>query len=219
MSGVAGITDKILAEAQSWADEQITVAKQEAETIENEYTLQARTAYESAMREAYAKSGAVGERAKSQGEMDRRKMMLAARQECVDDAFALALKNMCDLSDEEKVLLMVKSAVKYQTTDAEYIFNAEDQKLVGPWVVETVNAIYKKEQLKATFSGTVLEQMKKLLTGGEKPHKAVLSEQVGKFAGGFILKQGDVESNCTFEVLVGGVREELEGEASSILFS
>ncbi len=46
-----------------------------------------------------------------------------------------------------------------------------------------------------------------------------LSDKTGDFAGGFILKQGAIESNCTFEVLVGQVREELEGEASSILFA
>lgn len=219
MSGVTGITDKILAEAQIWADEHTAAAKQEADATENEYTLQARTAYENAMRDAYAKSGAVSERAKSQGEMDKRKMMLAARQECVDSAFKLALEKMCALSDEEKVLLMVGSAVKYQTQDAEYIFNAEDQELVGPLVVETVNAIFKKDQFKATFSGSILDQLKKLVVGSEKPLKAVISQQVGGFAGGFILKQGDIESNCTFEVLINGVREELEGETAAILFA
>ncbi len=44
--------------------------------------------------------------------------------------------------------------------------------------------------------------------------ECTLSSKVGEFAGGFILKQGSIEHNCTFEVLVSAVRDELEGEVS-----
>ena len=217
-TGVGAITDKILGEAKTWANEQTSAAKVEAENTADEFTAKAKEQVEKTLDEANEKAKAAGERAISQGEMDRRKMLLAAKQECVDKAFEQALQKMSTLPDEEKVLLMVRSAVKYQTTDAQYIFSQADQQTVGPLVVETVNAIFKKQQLKDTFSGSVKEMLSKLLTS-EKPFKAELSQKVGNFAGGFILKQGDIESNCTFEVLIGGVREELEGEVSTILFS
>lgn len=215
--GATTITEKILSEAKAWADEQTGAAKAEADTIAVEFAAMARAESEKSLAEADEKAKAIWERASSQGEMDKRKMMLASKQGCVNAAFEQALEKMRTMPDEEKVLLMVRSAVKYQTADAQYIFNADDQGNVGPLVVETVNAIFKREKLRDTFSGGVREMLGKLLT--EKPFKAELSSKVGEFAGGFILKQGDIESNCTFEVLIGGVREELEGEVSSILFA
>ncbi len=47
---------------------------------------------------------------------------------------------------------------------------------------------------------------------------AFLREHAGGFAGGFVMRQGDVSSNCTFEVLVGQVRETLEKETANLLF-
>lgn len=219
-NSVVAITDKIQAEAQTWADEQTVAAKAEAAATAAEYEALAKAAYDGALADAQLKVKATAERAVSQSDMDRRGMLLAARQECVGIAFDKALEQLCALSEEERALLMIKSAVQYQTRDAEYIFNAADQATVGPLVVETVNALLKKQQLKETLSGSLLEQLKKLVTGGAAaPFAAAMSKQVGSFAGGFILKQGDIEINCTFEVLISGVRENLEGETSAILFS
>ncbi len=220
-NAVIAITDKIQAEAQAWADQQIAAAKAEAQTILSDYEAKAQEAYDNTLAQAKVKSLSIAERGVSQSEMDRRKMLLAARQECVAQSFDKALEMLCNLSAQERALLMVKSAAKYQTADAEYIFNAADRKEVGPLVVETVNAIFKKQQMKETFSGDLLEQVKKLFSSSTRPraHTATLSEQTGNFAGGFILKQGDIEINCTFEVLIAGVRENLEGETSAILFS
>lgn len=216
-NGVAAITGKIQAEAQSWADQQTEAAQVEANAITADYQAQAKAAYEKTLADAQVKAEAVSQRAVSQGEMDKRKMLLAARQECVSAAFDKALKKLCSLPDEERALLMIKSAVRYQTGDGEYIFNAADRAAIGPLVVDTVNAIFKKQE-KASGSGSLLEQAKKLITGVTGAHTATLSGQTGSFAGGFILKQGDIETNCTFEVLLSGVREDLEGETSSILF-
>ena len=45
-----------------------------------------------------------------------------------------------------------------------------------------------------------------------------LSDETGNFAGGCIIKEGNIETNCTFEVLVKGMRDELEQEVSNVLF-
>lgn len=217
-NGITAITETIRAEAQAAADEITAAAQAEAQAISADYEAQAKAVSESALADAKAKAEAAVQRAASQGEMDKRKMLLAAKQECVSGAFDKALEKLCALSEEERALLMVKSALRYQTEDAQYIFNAADRSTVGPLVVETVNALFKKQQLGETFSGSFVEQVKKLFTGGPATYTATLSDQVGGFAGGFILKQGDIESNCTFEVLIAGVREDLEGETSAILF-
>lgn len=216
-NGVNAITKQIEAEAKAAAEEVLAAAQGEAQSIAADYQAQAKAACDSALADAKVRAEATRQRAVSQGDMDRRKMLLAARQECVAGAFDKALEMLCALPDEEKALLMVKSALQYQTGDGEYIFNAADRQTVGPLVVETVNALFKKQQLKETFSGNFVEQVKKLFAGTAS-HTATLSDQTGNFAGGFILRQGDVESNCTYEVLIAGVREDLEGQTSAILF-
>jgi len=167
---------------------------------------------------AQEKAKALEKRARSQAEMDRRKSLLAAKQELVGAAFDQALRTLAELSEEERALLMVRMAVKYQTGDAELIFNQKDQQSVGPAVVSTVNAVRTREKLKETFSGSFLEQVKKLVFDQPAKYQTTLSAQVGGFSGGFIIKQGNIEHNCTFAVLVNAVREELEGDVAALLF-
>lgn len=219
LNGVSNLTEKILGEAREYEAEQLALAKSEAESIAAEYETQEKASFEAAVKEAESKASAVAERAKSQAEMDRRKMLLATKQDAINGAFALALEKLCSLSAEDKVLLMVRLAVKYQTQDAEFIFNKADREQIGQTVVDTVNAVYARRQLKDTFSGGFLEAVKKLVIGEDTKRRATLSDAAGSFAGGFILKQGDIENNCTFETLIGGMRDELEGEVSSLLFS
>lgn len=218
MNGVSNITDKILQEARSWSDAHLKEAKAEAEKVSAQYTTDAAAQTKEILAGADQKAAAAMERAKSQAEMDRRKSVLAMKQKAVGDTFGAALQSLADMPEEDRALLMVRMVIQYQTQDAELIFNGKDQKTVGPAVVETVNAIYTRNQLKETFSGTFLEKVKKLVFDTPAKHKVVLSEQVGSFSGGFILKEGDIENNCTFEVLLNAVRDELEGEVSSILF-
>lgn len=218
VNGVSNITEKILGDARAWAQEHIDEAKTEITSTEKQYADQAAIDKRAILDEASVTVSSMQERARSQADMDRRKRILATKQQAVGEAFDEALKKLSALAEEARALLMVRMAVKYQTQDAELIFNAADQAKVGPLVVETVNAIYAKQQLKEVFSGSFIEQVKKLVLDQPVKHKATLSKTVGNFSGGFILKEGDIENNCTFEVLIGAVRDELEGDVSSILF-
>ncbi len=218
MNGVANITEKILSEARTWADAQVADSKAQAAATAEEIAQTAATQAKNTLENAQAKAQQITERAKSQGEMDRRKMILSTKQQAVSDAFDAALQKMAGLPEEERVLMMVRLAVKYQTTDAELIFNQKDQAVVGPLVVATVNAIYTRQAIKETFTGNILEQLKKLVSQQPVKHKVTMSTMVGNFAGGFILKEGDIENNCTFEVLVNAVHDDLEGDVTSILF-
>jgi len=218
VNGVSNITDKILDEARAWSQAQLTEAEQAAADIAGDYADQATAQTKAALADAEQKAKAIQDRAVSQADMDRRKSVLSAKQETVGAAFDAALRSLAAKSEEERALLMVRMVLRYQSADAELIFNAADQKVVGPAVTEAVNSIYKKQQLQKTFSGSFLEQVKKLVL--EQPSKlgVKMSSTVGGFSGGVILKEGDIENNCTFEVLLGAIRDELEGEVSSILF-
>ena len=45
-----------------------------------------------------------------------------------------------------------------------------------------------------------------------------LSEYIGKFAGGLILKQGSIEINCTIEILIELCKDEMSAQLSEVLF-
>jgi len=218
VNGVSNITDKIINEAKAWSEAQIAEGKAESDAIRQEFADTAAVQGREVISAAEARAAAILERAKSQADMDHRKRILSTRQTAVGRSFDMALQALTQMPQEDRALLMVRLAVQHQTGDAELIFSAADQALVGPLVVETVNAVYKRQQIKETFSGSVLEQLKKLISAHPVKHSVTLSPTVGGFVGGFIIKEGDIEKNCTFEVLLGAVRDELEGDVSSILF-
>jgi len=218
VNGVSNITDKIINEAKAWSEAQIAEGKAESDAIRQEFADTAAVQGREVISAAEARAAAILERAKSQADMDHRKRILSTRQTAVGRSFDMALQALTQMPQEDRALLMVRLAVQHQTGDAELIFSAADQALVGPLVVETVNAVYKRQQIKETFSGSVLEQLKKLISPHPVKHSVTLSPTVGGFVGGFIIKEGDIEKNCTFEVLLGAVRDELEGDVSSILF-
>lgn len=219
MNGATAITEKIINDANASAKEVLDAASAQAQAVTQQYTEEAARQAGEILREAEEKAAAIKDRASSQADMERRNALLATKQEAVLKAFEAALATLCAKPEQERALLMVQLCVKYQTQDAELIFSAADQKTVGPLVVETVNAIYSRQQLKETFSGGLLEQLKKLVLEQPLKRSVSLSKTVGRFSGGFVLKEGDIEKNCTFNVLVDSLKEELEGEISSLLFS
>ena len=46
-----------------------------------------------------------------------------------------------------------------------------------------------------------------------------LDTKPGTFSGGLIIKEGSVETNCTFEVMIETAKKEMEAEIAAMLFS
>ena len=111
----------------------------------------------------------------------------------LEQAFQLALDDLCALPAEQYQQLLVALLKKASTTGREQvIFSPKDRQALGRQTVDTANAA-----------------MSAHLT---------LSEQTRPIRGGFILADGDVELNCAFETLVRLQREKLEKAAVQILF-
>ncbi|MEG1777682.1 MAG: V-type ATP synthase subunit E, partial [Angelakisella sp.] len=64
----------------------------------------------------------------------------------------------------------------------------------------------------------VVKMTSKKLVEERKVIKLYISDEVGKFRGGIKLREGNIETNCTFEVLVSRAKEDLEPEVARILF-
>ena len=192
MNGLERITSRIEAEAKSEVDGILDAGKAETERIVGSW----RARIDAETRELTAKNEKAAvereERLRSAAEMDARKTILAAKQEMVEQAYALALDKLCALSEDEKVKLLSELMVRASSTGTEEaVFSAAD-KAVGAKAVEAANAASGK--------------------------KLTLSKDTAPIRGGFILRDQNVEVNCAFETLVRLQKAETAGEVAKILF-
>lgn len=133
------------------------------------------------------------ERLASAAQMEAKKLRLGAKQEVLGEAFDLALTRLCALPQERQVDFLARMAHEASPRGAgTLIFSAEDRAL-GMRVAEEANRRYD-----AYFT---------------------LSNETRPLRGGFILSQGDVEVNCSYEALIWLRRDALEHEVAKILFA
>ena len=167
------------------------------------------------------------ERLKSAAQMERRKLELAAKQEVLGEAFEGALEKLCSLPDQEYISLLTALVLQAVSTGREQlIFSPRDRNRIGKAVVVAANeALVKQvapelpdaltESRMGAFLGKVVNSAAAQLTGAGL---LTLSEETRPIRGGFILVDGPVEVNCSFETMLRLRRGELEKPAAEILF-
>lgn len=227
MNGIEKITQRMEDDAQREINEVLTAARAQADEITRRSREQADK--ESAAIVARGESAATEreKRLESMAEMESRKLVLAAKQEVLDEAFTMALEKLCTLPDEEYIELLAALAVKAARTGREkVIFSQKDRNRVGKAVVTKANdALARKVapklpgDLTDTRAGAILD---KVVTGASAilagTGMLTLAEETRPIKGGIILSDGDVETNCTFETLVRLQRENISGEVAKVLF-
>lgn len=227
MNGIEKITQRMEDDARRDINEILTAARAQADEITRRCREQADK--ESAAITARGESAAAEreKRLESMAEMESRKLVLAAKQEVLDEAFTMALEKLCTLPDEEYIELLAALAVKAARTGREkVIFSQKDRNRVGKAVVTRANdALARKVaprlpgDLTDTKAGAILD---KVVTGASAilagTGMLTLAEETRPIKGGIILSDGDVETNCTFETLVRLQRENISGEVAKILF-
>lgn len=225
MNGLEKITARIDADAQAEIDRITAEAQAQAGAIAAGYRAQADK--EQADLEARNRRAADErlERLVSVAHMESRKVTLAAKQKMVDAAFDRALEKLCSLPDEEYVDILASLLVKASSTGREeVIFSSEDQARIGRAAVAKANSALAQAaapDLPLTDSrvGALLNKVATGVTAVAKGTAMLaLSQETRPIRGGFILKDGDVEVNCTFDTLVRLQRSETAGAVAQILF-
>ncbi len=134
------------------------------------------------------------ERLGGSAKMERRQLLLAAKQGCIDEAFARAAQALRDLPRQDYVALLARLAAENGSGDEELVLSAADRDAVGPAVVDAANAL--------------------------KPGAAfTLSSESRDLGGGLVLKRGLVEVNCTFDTRLRQLRQEMATDVAQILFA
>lgn len=193
MNGIERILQRIEAEAQAERDQLLKAAHEEAEQIRSRY--QAQAEQEAAEQEAKRQRAAQEqeERLISVAQMEARKTLLAAKQALVEQAYSQALERLRSLSEAERIPVLADLLARASSNgQEEVIVSPEDHAHVGQAAVEAANAA----------SGLRL----------------TLSEETRPIQGGFILKDGSIEMNCTFDTLVRLQRTETAGMVAKKLF-
>ena len=223
--------EKIMARIQEDADQEI--ARMNRETDEQIAALQAQARAQ--MDRERADILGRGERAaaerlerlKSAAQMERRKLELAAKQEVLGEAFDKALEKLCSLSDQEYIQLLTALVLRAVSTGREQlIFSQKDRNRIGKAVVVAANEALVKEVAPelpdsltdskvGAFLGKMVNSATAQITG---TGLLTLSEETRPIRGGFILVDGPVEVNCSFEAMLRLQREKLEKPAAEILF-
>ena len=193
MNGIEKITQRIAAQAQAEIDGVLEQARDEAARITASYRAQA----EAEARELNAKNEKAAaereERLVSAAQMEARKRQLAAKQEMLEKAYILALDKLCAMPEEQYTAVLAELLVRASSSGKEEaVFSQADRQRVGKAAVEEANR----------RSGKQLR----------------LSEETQPIRGGFILKDRNVEVNCTFETLVRLQKTETAGAVVKKLF-
>lgn len=205
MNGIEKITGQIDADVQKEIDAALDQARAQAKEIEARYESQAQTQGEALRRKGEQDAALRRERLVDVARLEARKTLLAAKQDLVGQAFDLALKKLLELPDQEYIALLAKLAVAASRTGREQvIFSQKDRSRYGKQAVTMANDMLAKK------AGPRAAENAGMLT---------LAEESRPMAGGLILRDGRVETNCSFEVLIHLQRDALSAEVARALFA
>lgn len=221
MTGLDKITGKILAEAEKEAQRILAEAKDASRAIESDYREKADCIRADAAAEREKAKRELIARAAATAETSRRNLLLDAKGKLVDEVFANAEATVRAYS-EEKMLDFLTGLLAYAMTEqtsaeAESISLYGEEDALAPDTYELLlNAKDRSLYGQAMISGVGNKLIGKVPT--EKLARLRLSESTVGISGGFILRYGDIESNCSFDLLFAELRQTLEVEVSHALF-
>ena len=226
MEGIEKITAKIAQDAQAEISQLMAETDQKVQAVRANAAAQARQEAGDIVEKGRAAASERLERLSSASQMERRKLELAARQEVLGEAFALALEKLCTLPEQEYIALLTRLALEASSSGKEQlILSQKDRAAVGKQVVMAVNdALVKErapslpEEVTRSKVGAFVDKLVHNTTAAVTGTGLTLSEETRDLKGGFIMVDGDVEINCAFETLVRLQREQMEKKVADALF-
>lgn len=193
MNDITAILAQIEKDAGATREEILAAARQNAEDIRAQGAKEAADEAARILADADRQVEALRQRGESQIDIQGRNTRLAARRAMIDQTFVRAMELLCAQTGDEKVKLYTRLAAENLADGETQLVLSREDTAIGTRVLEEIKA--------------------------KKPGANVtLSSQEGKFRGGIVLRQGDIETNCTFEVLVAGIKEQLEAQVAAVLF-
>ncbi len=192
MNGMEKITARMETDAaralealNAQTDSRLRTLRQESEARAERERRQLSERAQAAAQERY-------ERLCSAAEMETRKLRLAARQQVLDEAYALALKQLCALPREDYLALLLRLLKNTASGGEELVLSRADRDVIGETLVSRAEH--------------------------ELGLRLTLSDRCAPIRGGFLLSGRDYDVNCALETLLALSREKTERGAAEFLF-
>lgn len=197
MSGLEKMKSQILDEARHSAETEIKKAEEQAAEMRNRAKADANAEAEKILERSKADVESFLERSASSCDMYRKKAVLKAKQEVIQEVLQKAYERIQSLDAQSYFEMVEKLLDKYTLAqEGEIYFSKEDL-----------------ERMPEGFEQKIRQTA--VLKGGA----LTVSKEPRQIDGGFILVYGGIEENCTIKALFEAKREELSDKVHSLLFA
>lgn len=197
MTGLEKMQSQILDEARRSADEILEQAEKEAGEIREEAGKSAQVESSRILEKSRAEVKNIQERTLSSCALQRRQILLEAKQEIIARILENAYHTLIEADEDTYFRIIRKMLEKYTAGQAgEICFSERDL-----------------ERMPEGFEKEIQE------IAGKNGGTLVLSKEPRKISGGFVLVYGGIEENCSFRAMFNSRKDELSDEVHKILFS
>lgn len=197
MDGITKITERITAAAAEECAAITKEAEASCEAIRADFAQKAAAAYESAIQSGEIEVSLDAERIVRNANLNARKEVLSIKQEVLDAAFDAAKKKFCDMPEDKYVAWLVAMAADASEGVGEIILSQRDSKL-GAEIVAKAN---------------------EALTAKGKKGGLTVSTENREIDAGFVLRNGNIELNCTLSTVLAANREKLAAKVAADLLA
>ena len=195
MSGLEKIIGHIETSAAETANKLLGSAKAEAEKIIKSGKEDALAKEAAVNRQADLDVAAATKRIESAAEQNLKRYILLAKQDEIDKVIETAVNTLKNLESDDYFKVILHMVPKYAPSkDGVICFSSEDLARLPEGFEDEIN---------------------KALDGRAS---LTLSDKPADINGGFILKYGDIEENCSFDALIESSKETLQDKIGQILF-
>ena len=220
MTGLEKITSRILADAQAQAQEILDEATEKSLAVRAQNLADAQAAQDRLIAEAEKEGEALVVRAKSSAAMTRRNTELAAKSEMIELAFEKAMQEIYEMDRAQYAELLLSLLCK--TLNAQRESERDSMRLYG----EDIAPEYYELMLNARDGGDVaaylMSGVRTAAVSGKIPAdmsiKVRLCPNPVEIDGGLVLRCGDIETNCSFAMMLAALRPVLEPRIQQILY-
>ena len=198
MNGINKITDRIAAEAEAEVSAVLAEAEKSAAAVRADFAAQAKELGDTLLRQGTEEIEQKVQRADRASRLEAKKDILSLKQELVGQAYRRAMEKILAMPEADYADFLAREAGSAALTGKEeIILNDADHDRLGTKVTAAANALAVKRGL---------------------PGELKLAETTRPITGGVVLRQGDIEVNCTLDSLLELSRGSLDAEVARILF-
>ncbi|MEE0970237.1 MAG: V-type ATP synthase subunit E [Clostridia bacterium] len=221
MTGLDRIKAKIIFEAEADADRIIERAREKCAEIMFKASGEADLIKASLDERAQREAESIVSAAKSKAAMQKRNLVLEAKNKAIDRVFDLAYKDILTLDKDKYVLFVAKLLSESLLSELE-----TEQTNIALYGAENITPceVYElvfNENDRDKYGEAVLKELERIVIGKvsrETLKKVRIADGFADIDSGVILRVGDIEDRCTVSGVLSSLRSKLEGEIADILF-